>query len=777
MRACLHILVRTVGALLTALAVSTASSFAGEPESKPAPETSPASSAHDPGPARAKSAPAVANSECMDCHEAEFKPRKKGMQPEWIGVRAEIFAHSAHGKLNCVDCHSSITETPHDSKVPAVQCATCHDKALPKHPFHPRIAASPMPAGKDTSCRECHGTHDTVPVSLKDFGFADGRQTESCGRCHEAERKDFAASAHGARPVDGKRLTPDCLSCHAQAITRGGEAAPSVDLKLAQARLCESCHVKKAEVADKSIRGAKFVASFDHSVHGAALAAGQAASATCIDCHGAHAMNKAAVAGARISHLNVPETCAACHEKQAREYGTSVHASALAKGNLDSPVCTTCHGEHDIRKHTDPSSPVHNTNLAQQVCAECHASVRLTSKYGLRSDSFKTFTDSYHGLAVRGGAVEVVNCASCHGVHAIKSQNDPTSSVHKANLAKTCGECHKGANTRFSIGAVHASAARRDTSSLLYWIATVYVGMIIVVVGGMALHNLLDFWKKTRRKLAIQKGEEMEVQVAHRLYLRMSVHERLQHSVLVISFVVLVVTGFMLRYPEAWWVAGIRQLSSRAFDLRGLAHRVAGVVMLAGGAWHVGYLLFTRPGRRLFLDLLPKWRDVTDPWKVLRYNVGLAPDKPAFGRFSYIEKAEYWALVWGTLLMGATGAILWFENASMGWFTKLGFDAARTVHFYEAVLATLAIIVWHLYFVIFNPDVYPMNLSWLTGRMSEKEMMEEHPLQLEEMKAAERAAENRPDASDPASPPREPGEPGYPPGDLPGGPGSDDPEG
>ena len=84
--------------------------------------------------------------------------------------------------------------------------------------------------------------------------------------------------------------------------------------------------------------------------------------------------------------------------------------------------------------------------------------------------------------------------------------------------------------------------------------------------------------------------------------------------------------------------------------------------------------------------------------------------------------------------MGVTGAILWFENVSMGLFTKLGFDIARTVHFYEAVLATLAILVWHFYFVVFNPDVYPMNLAWLTGRVSEHEMLEDHPLELERLK-------------------------------------------
>ena len=122
---------------------------------------------------------------------------------------------------------------------------------------------------------------------------------------------------------------------------------------------------------------------------------------------------------------------------------------------------------------------------------------------------------------------------------------------------------------------------------------------------------------------------------------------------------------------------------------------------------------------------------------MLKYNLGLSATKPAFDRFCYIEKAEYWAMAWGTILMALTGAILWFDNTSMGYITKLGFDIARVIHFYEAVLATLAIIVWHFYFVIFNPEVYPMNLAWLTGRMSEKEMLEEHPLQLAELKAAE----------------------------------------
>ena len=100
-------------------------------------------------------------------------------------------------------------------------------------------------------------------------------------------------------------------------------------------------------------------------------------------------------------------------------------------------------------------------------------------------------------------------------------------------------------------------------------------------------------------------------------------------------------------------------------------------------------------------------------------------------------------MMWGSVVMGVTGALLWFENTSIRLFTKLGYDVSRTVHLYEAVLATLAIIVWHFYFVIFNPDVYPMNLSWLTGRLSEKEMREDHPLELEQIRAEEDRAGRR----------------------------------
>jgi cytochrome b subunit of formate dehydrogenase len=114
--------------------------------------------------------------------------------------------------------------------------------------------------------------------------------------------------------------------------------------------------------------------------------------------------------------------------------------------------------------------------------------------------------------------------------------------------------------------------------------------------------------------------------------------------------------------------------------------------------------------------------------------LGISKEKPLLDRFSYIEKAEYWALIWGTIVMTLTGFILWFDNTFMGLLTKLGWDAARTIHYYEAWLAFLAIVVWHFYFVIFNPDIYPMNTAWFTGKISEEQMADEHPKELERIK-------------------------------------------
>jgi cytochrome b subunit of formate dehydrogenase len=111
---------------------------------------------------------------------------------------------------------------------------------------------------------------------------------------------------------------------------------------------------------------------------------------------------------------------------------------------------------------------------------------------------------------------------------------------------------------------------------------------------------------------------------------------------------------------------------------------------------------------------------------MIRYNLGRSENRPPVGAFSFAEKFEYWALAWGVILMGVTGTMLWFDNFFVRFLPKGVLDVVLVIHYYEAWLATLAIAIWHLYATIFNPRIYPMNPSWLTGKMPVRQYRHEH---------------------------------------------------
>jgi cytochrome b subunit of formate dehydrogenase len=677
--------------------------------------------------------------ECLACHSDQTLTMERGGKTVSLYVDVNVLDHSPHKKLVCVACHTGFDpeNVPHKEKIEPVNCRTCHKDAPLKHPFHPQmVRASGSDGMPDISCKHCHGTHDAVSPKEPGSKFSSANLPEFCGSCHRGVKETFVHSDHGRALAAGLKVAPNCITCHQGSIARTSVSQDSTQLKIAQERLCLSCHLDDPNVRARVPESAGFIASYETSVHGAALSTGNGNAANCVDCHGGHAMRKATDPASRVNKLNIPQTCSKCHASIAAQYKSSVHGKALAEGVSVAPVCTDCHGEHNILKHTNPQSPVAARNVSARVCSPCHSSVKLSEKFGLRSDRFQSYEDSYHGLAGKAGDMEVANCASCHGVHDIRPSSDSTSSVNKNNLAKTCGKCHPGANENFTKGAVHVIVtAKRE--EILYFVSSAYIILIVVLIGGMFIHNLLDFVKKSRKQLMYRRGLIGRPQIAHKLYLRMSLNERIQHVALLISFITLVLTGFALKFPDAWWVEPVRNISPVMFELRGIMHRVAAVVLVGAGIYHLYYVFFVPRGKQLLRDLLPSLQDVTDALSVMKYNLGFSKTKPQFGRFSYIEKSEYWALVWGTIVMGVTGTILWFDNTFLGLLTKLWWDVAQTIHYYEAWLATLAIIVWHFYYVIFNPDIYPLNLAFWKGILTEEEMEVEHPLELERIRREE----------------------------------------
>lgn len=222
----------------------------------------------------------------------------------------------------------------------------------------------------------------------------------------------------------------------------------------------------------------------------------------------------------------------------------------------------------------------------------------------------------------------------------------------------------------------------------------------------------------------------------NREFLRWTLSERIQHWTVAISFALLAVTGFALRYPEAAWAKPLL-IFEGSFGLRGLLHRTAAVVFIALSLYHVSYLLLTKRGRALLKSVWISRTDWTDFWQNLRYFLGRRSNPPAFDHFSYVEKLEYWALIWGSLVMTITGLLLWFDQIALTIFPLWMFEVFTAIHLYEAWLATLAIFVWHFYFVIFNPEVYPLNTSMISGSMNEHEMEREHGRELERLTSAE----------------------------------------
>jgi formate dehydrogenase gamma subunit len=526
----------------------------------------------------------------------------------------------------------------------------------------------------------------------------------------------------------------DCLDCHSDrtlAITNA--AGKTIPLFVDEAKLkasahstnaCVSCHIDATDKhPDDNVRlqpvncavcHERQTASYNASVHGLALKAGHADAATCQDCHDSHEILPANLAASPLNPAHLAETCGACHDAEVRDWTVSVHGKAMAAGLRDAPTCTDCHSEHKITALKNASPEV-----SAEVCSRCHASERLNTKYNLPADRVKTFFESYHGLAAQYGSTVAANCGSCHGYHKILPSTNPDSTINRAHLVQTCGQCHPGADAKFASGKIHvdlsASGAGNDLSAKINrWVRRIYLVLIFGTIGAMFVHNLLLFLRKVaaRYRLAV------------RPVLRMSLAQRWQHFVLAASFIVLAVTGFALKFPDSFLARALG--SSEPF--RRWTHRIAGVVLLLVGLWHLIYLLSSKDGRQLIKDLFPVKKDLADVWCQIRYLLGWSAEKPKIGRFGYAEKMEYWAVIWGTIIMGVTGLMVWFKLGVTRFLPRWVVDVALTIHYYEAVLACLAIVVWHFYHVIFDPDVYPINPAFWDGHVSEEWQGHEHPL-------------------------------------------------
>jgi cytochrome b subunit of formate dehydrogenase len=588
------------------------------------------------------------NADCLECHEETIN--------ETIKTYDNALTSSIHGEHDCLDCHVTITDLPHDEKLPSADCGQCHEEAAEIYTQHGRIS---LEAGYDIPhCFDCHGKHDILEITDR-----------------------------------GSRVNPINLP-----------------------RTCGNCHENADLTKRHELLYGKAVAVYKSSVHGKASLGGVYVAATCNDCHStggtAHRIFGPGHPESSINHFNIPRTCGKCHQNIENDFWEGIHGKLVSRGETDSPVCTDCHGEHGIMAPSDPDSRVSASRVAEATCSPCHESARLNEKYGFASSRLQTWIDSYHGLKSKAGDLTVANCSSCHGAHRILPHTDSTSSIYAHNLQSTCGVCHPGISAELAATPIHGAPGISRTP-VAGVIRQIYIIAIAVIIGLMVIHWLIDLRKKIKMVMAKEQ------------IVRMKLNEVWQHLFLMLSFTTLVVTGFALRYYDSWWANFIFSWEG-AFPMRGLIHRVAAVIFVLVVIWHLIYLT-TRRGKQYLKDMKPTFKDAFDFIKMIKYNLGIAKEKPVIFRFGYEEKAEYWALVWGTAIMIFSGFFLWFDDFAVSLFPKGFLDVMLVIHYYEAWLAMLAILIWHMYSTVFNPHIYPMNPAWLTGKMPVEWYKQEHP--------------------------------------------------
>jgi len=209
-------------------------------------------------------------------------------------------------------------------------------------------------------------------------------------------------------------------------------------------------------------------------------------------------------------------------------------------------------------------------------------------------------------------------------------------------------------------------------------------------------------------------------------FVRFSLLVRLQHMALMSSCFILILTGLPMKFPESRFAHFFSVVGG--VSASGIIRRIGATMLIFVGVFHLCYIAFLKEGRREFQELLPKLKDVQDVLQNIRYFLGITKHGARFDRFSYIEKFDYWAVYWGMVVMIASGLMLWRQDLAMAIFPKFFLDMAREAHSDEALLATLAIIIWHFYNVHLNPDSFPTNRTWLTDKLSKERMMMHHHL-------------------------------------------------
>lgn len=423
---------------------------------------------------------ATSDEECMDCHGDP-----------------DLTKEAEDGRVVSLFVESAVLRRSPHKKLACIECHAGisegpHEEAVEKvkcegchkkvrAPLAKSVHVAGRRRGADApTCVGCHGSHEMQAAEV----FSD----KGCEGCHREAVGQYRSSAHAGRRARGRMEAPTCQSCHGKGhsiLSAAAAASPTYHLNLP--RTCAKCHADPEVVKKANLRSSDIYKLYMDSIHGRALSkSGLLVAAACSDCHGNHDVRRHTDPAARVYRTNIPGTCGQCHAGVLTTYRESAHGQAVLEGNADAPVCSDCHTAHQIRRvETDPWK----LQIIQE-CGTCH------------EESLQTYRDTFHGQVTTLGFTRVARCSDCHGSHSIFPPSDPRSTLSTGRIVSTCQQCHTGARPAFAKYYPHADYTDKEKYPILYYTYRSMTLLLWGVLGSFGLHTILWLPRSLRERMA-----------------------------------------------------------------------------------------------------------------------------------------------------------------------------------------------------------------------------------------------------------------------------------
>lgn len=591
------------------------------------------------------------------------------------------------------------------------------------HGRHLRDVGGPQAA----SCLSCHPKHQMRPVQDPQSSISPRMLAKTCGACHQDQLTAIRKSVHhaaGEKNESGAGTLLDCNQCHGPDVHgMPGARDPASPVYLDhQVAGCGRCHED-------------YLATYEASVHGSGLRqSGLVVTAVCADCHRAHDIYYAADKRSSLHTANVAATCGKCHYFLAERLAASVHGRAgelSAKGSAADakakrkPSCIDCHQGHD---QPHPESAGFRQELPNR-CGNCHA------------EHAQLYGTSLHGELTRLGYAPAARCSDCHGSHDILPVVNPQSTLSAANRLETCRNCHPKASLNFVSFDPHADPRNAQAYPWLHRVRTGSETVVWFLFGLAAVHIFL--WGLRSLIQTLEHGRDRRLQPGQPGIVRFTIGQRACYAVFFLAFIGLALTGLPLKYSSSDWAHKLVRLFG-GFEGSSLWHRAFAVLALTTWVYYViiglRRVAASRRAHRSWKQILtgpdsiiPNSRDLRDMGRMLKWFVGFGR-KPKFERWTYWEKFDWWGLHLAVIWIGLSGLMRWLPNLFCLVLPGTSLNLAAVIHTDTALWIAGLLFLIHVLNTHLRPEKFPLDLSLVTGMVSETHLQKARPEYFERLR-------------------------------------------